>query len=376
MGSVELVAAVLFAIAFVVVFVVIFIKKSHGPKKLREQSARELAAFDDFGLTFRPADSPDRIGTLEGSYRGYRVKIDPDDEQRILVMLRTDSGLILDVGTGISPEGAAELRRADRKIDEAIARRKEKLGLDPDKKTVEALRGYVRAWSDRLCWFNLYEQRLGVSPIEGTTRHVRSISAAQIRQILPPLIELAMDLDGVTEKRIDAAPECEHVSFEQDPIGFGRAFLQPVAETFGWTVSLGDHGPVVSGRSKGRALELSIAGEGGGVSARADVGEKAPAFQLYFDPTDDLDDMTRVGEHLYVGPDEDTGDETGVALMSIPEAVREQLFSFVREHRVYLFAVAEGQVEIELIDTAERINKKTVPGLLEQLEKVVEAIEG
>ncbi|MBW2276752.1 MAG: hypothetical protein JRF63_04620 [Deltaproteobacteria bacterium] len=250
----------------------------------------------------------------------------------------------------------------------------ETLGLDPDKQTVEALRGYIRAWSDRLCWFNLYEQRLGVSPIEGTSRHVRSISAAQIRQILPPLIELAMDLDGVTDEKIDAPTELEHYSFKQDPIAFGRNFLQPVAEKFGWTVSLGDNGPVCGGESKGRAFELAVSSAGGGVSAHVDIGGDAPGFQLYYDPDDGLDDMTKVGEHLFVGPDEDTGDTTGAALQNLSGDDREQLFAFVTEFRVYLFSVADGQVEVELIDDVQQLNKKTMAGLLQRLGPLVASI--
>jgi len=376
MGPLETIGLVVTLIAFVVVMVVVFLKKSHGPNKLREQSAQELASFDDFGLVFKGADSPDKIGTLEGTYRGYEIKVDPDDELRMLVMLQTDTGLILDVGTGLRPEGAAELRRADERIDAAIAGRKEKLGLDPDKKTVEALRGYIRAWSDRLCWFNLYEQRLGVSPIEGTTRHVRSITAAQIRQILPPLIDLAMDLDGVTDDKIGAPTEREHVSFEQDPIAFGRAFLQPLAETFGWTVALGDYGPIASGQSKGRSFELTVSSAGGGVSVRVDVAKSAPGFQLYHDPSGEIEDMASVGENLYVGPDEDSGDTTGAAIASLAAGVRDELLAFVREHRVYLFSVVDGRVEVELLDDASKLNKKTMPGFLKRLGEVVASIEG
>jgi hypothetical protein len=181
----------------------------------------------ELGLRHNVPKDPKKLGSLSGTYRGYRVSVDADAHEssaKLRVHLETRPQLVLTrqrwgkssgMETVSFPQGRLnryfKTRQAPPKLAKWIAEarstprraasgppagyRRAAPTLDEGPDVAAALDQFVAKWGRQLVVCELNHDELGCSPALGSGENtVQSVSAAQVRALLPDLLVLAETL--------------------------------------------------------------------------------------------------------------------------------------------------------------------------------------
>jgi len=187
---------------------------------------------EELHLRHKPSRDPKGIGSLRGTFRGYRVVLDADAHEsspKLNVRLRKRHSLDLVRESWGELEGTAPItfpvgklnryfktRRAapelaawltagcpaDERVDQERGAGYRRAGAAAERgpDVVATLDDFVSRWGKKLVVFKLQREELGCSLALGSGENtVQSLSPEQVRALLPDMIALAEALDAMPE---------------------------------------------------------------------------------------------------------------------------------------------------------------------------------
>lgn len=183
----------------------------------RRRARAELPVLaNEMGLGHQKGDIPGGMGTYRGSVDGHRIAIKPD-ETSVEIFLKGSlptitmmvpygwmQGLLAPLWRmmGASRAKDVEFSFGDGKLDRVFVIRQadrrvaEQLTSGPVREAIETL---LDRHLSRLSRLTISSHSITCSAIVGSTKGVRSITPAQVRHLLPDMMDLARTLESTFE---------------------------------------------------------------------------------------------------------------------------------------------------------------------------------